>query len=129
MTAPADLRAALVEALDLIDSGYAYCSDCDRGGKLPELRALAETPPSVRELTASAGFRAGAHLIRFDVDGLRRELRVQRLPRARGQRGPDAYAVESRTVRYGVGGEWRWWLPTLDALDAPGQLVEVSDVR
>jgi len=40
------LRDALREACDLIDSGSAHCSDCDRGQTSPiEWRTLADQPP------------------------------------------------------------------------------------
>lgn len=41
-----ELEAGLREACDLIDSGSAFCSDCDRGATAESLRALLpkETP-------------------------------------------------------------------------------------
>lgn len=77
----------------------------------------------VRDLINAPEFRDGSRWIRFDAHDLRRYLRRAEVPRHRGDVGT-RYHIESRTDRGTVSGQWRWWMPDFDSLDAIGVLVE-----
>lgn len=63
------LTYGLVEALDLLDSGTAYCGDCDTGGK---------APPALRDLAASTAQTHGELLLELVKAHVDAERFVQR---------------------------------------------------